>query len=268
MIINPYQQLHHEFTEAGAKLLLSSGQACVLYGIAAFSKDGDWIIEESDETCKAILAVLERKSANYRLGAPLDITWLSRGWTSHFEYQENNIRMRVDFCSRPPRIQSIKTVWSRATHSNDVDLVDVETLIQLKKTRRPRDYAVIGALAEVLGYKENIPEIALEYLQDYDVLKEAIEKWPDDARRSSREAIKLLLEGKNRKDVVIALAIEQDDQIQKDNERIRRMAEMSRNYKEQFVYAGKKWKAKSLPLLEQHGLLIEIATEYLTDYDR
>jgi len=42
---NPFIQLHREFRAAGAKTLISSGQACVLYGISAFSKDGDWIVE-------------------------------------------------------------------------------------------------------------------------------------------------------------------------------------------------------------------------------
>jgi hypothetical protein len=31
---NPYQELHQEFVQAGARVLLSSGQACVMYGIA------------------------------------------------------------------------------------------------------------------------------------------------------------------------------------------------------------------------------------------
>ena len=40
---NPYLKLHKEFRAAGAEVLISSGQACVVFGIAAFSKDGDWI---------------------------------------------------------------------------------------------------------------------------------------------------------------------------------------------------------------------------------
>jgi hypothetical protein len=58
---NPYEELHREFVHAGARVMLSSGQACVMYGIAAFSKDGDWIIEESEESCRAVLSVLEEK---------------------------------------------------------------------------------------------------------------------------------------------------------------------------------------------------------------
>ncbi len=45
---NPYLALHREFRPAGAELLTGSGQACVVFGIAAFSKDGDWIIREDE----------------------------------------------------------------------------------------------------------------------------------------------------------------------------------------------------------------------------
>ena len=35
---NPFLKLHKEFRNAGADVLLSSGQACVVFGIASFSK--------------------------------------------------------------------------------------------------------------------------------------------------------------------------------------------------------------------------------------
>ena len=218
---NPYQQLHQEFVNAGANVLLSSGQACVMYGIAAFSKDGDWIIEETTKSCNVVLSVLDQKNAYYRLGAPLDILWLSKSWTSHFEYKEGGMRIRVDFCSRPPRTKGINKIWENAVHKKGVDIVDAETLILLKQTRRVRDYSIIGALAEVLGYKENIPEIALEYLQDFELLKRAVEKWPDKAKKSQRAPVRLLLSDANRKEVVAAIAIEQDEKIQQDESRIK-----------------------------------------------
>ena len=46
---NPYFELHKEFKSIGANVLMSSGQACVLFGIATFSKDGDWVIEETEK---------------------------------------------------------------------------------------------------------------------------------------------------------------------------------------------------------------------------
>jgi hypothetical protein len=262
-MINPYRDLHREFTEAGAKLLLSSGQACVMYGIAAFSKDGDWIIEESEDSCRAVLAVLERKDAEYRLGAPLDVRWLSKGWTSHFEYRSEGLRIRVDFCSRPPRVPEMKNVWDRAVRMHGIDIVDVETLIQIKQTRRVRDYSVIGALAEVAGCKENIPEIALEYLQDYDLLKKTVIGWPEKAKQCSREAVKLLAAGKGRTEVITALALEQDGKIQEDEARVRRMDESSRGFQEDFAGLKRTWEKRGRPLSKQHEQLIEIASSLL-----
>jgi len=58
---NPFIQLHREFRAAGARTLISSGQACVLYGISAFSKDGDWIVEEKTQSFDIILNVLAEK---------------------------------------------------------------------------------------------------------------------------------------------------------------------------------------------------------------
>jgi len=38
-------------------------------------------------------------------------------------------------------------------------------------------------------------------------LKKAVSEWPKEAKQSSREAVQLLVAGKNRKDVVSALAV-------------------------------------------------------------
>ena len=260
---NPYEELHREFVLAGARLMLSSGQACVMYGIATFSKDGDWIIEESEQSCRAVLSVLEGKKAGYRLGAPLDCRFLSRGWTSHFEYQSDAIRTRVDFCSRPPRIQALDALWKNMINKKGIDIVDVESLILLKQTRRIRDYSVIGALAETLGFNANVPEIALAFLQDYDLLKKAVEKWPDQARKSDREAVRLIASGGSRKDVVIAIAVEQDQLIQTDRNRIDRLIELSRDFGTQFFQYRKKWKKSGSPLSQQHADLVGLAEKHL-----
>ena len=260
---NPYQELHQEFVQAGAKVLLSSGQACVMYGIAAFSKDGDWIVQEREESLRAVLSVLEQKGADYRLGAPLDTRFLSQGWTSHFEYFENNIRIRVDFCSRPPRVTSTESVWKNAIQISDTDIVDAESLILLKQTRRIRDYSIIGALAEALGFNAEVPEIALNYLQDFEMLKKAVERWPEKASQSTREAVRIIMSGGERKEVVIALAIEQDRKIQEDELRISKMIESSRDYQEKFIQLKKDWKEKGLLLSQQHQQLLSIAERYL-----
>lgn len=159
---NPYFKLHREFRSAGADVLLSSGQACVAFGIATFSKDGDWVVKETVESCDAVLSVLEKYRAVYRLGAPLHPDWLGLGLTSHFEFMEYDFKMRTDFCSRPPRVQHIDRLWACAVRSDDLDVVDVESLILLKQTRRVRDYSMIGSLAEVGGLEGDMPDLALQ----------------------------------------------------------------------------------------------------------
>jgi hypothetical protein len=173
------------------------------------------------------------------------------------------MRIRVDFCSRPPRTKGINKIWENAVHKKGVDIVDAETLILLKQTRRVRDYSIIGALAEVLGYKENIPEIALEYLQDFELLKRAVEKWPDKAKKSQRAPVRLLLSDANRKEVVAAIAIEQDEKIQQDESRIKQMIEKSKTYQKKFAVLKAEWKKQASSLLDQHRQLINAAESLL-----
>ena len=261
---NPYFELHKEFKAAGANVLMSSGQACVLFGIATFSKDGDWIIEESKDSCTRVLKVLEEKNAFYRLGAPLDLYWLSKGWTSHFEYfLEDSFRMRVDFCSRPPRVENLKALWENAGKKHNIDVVDIQSLVELKQTRRVRDYNIVGVLAEVLGFNENRAVFALTYLQDYDLLKKAVEKWPEDAKKSAREVVRLIIQGKPRRDIIIALAIEQDEKILADEQRISYYREKSKTYQKKFVLLSKKWRKQNSLLSEQHRELISLAEKML-----
>lgn len=257
---NPYLKLHGEFRAAGADVLLSSGQACVVFGIAAFSKDGDWIVRENSRSCAAVLRVLDAHGAAYRLGVPLHPAWLRQGLTSHFEFQASDgIRMRTDFCSRPPRVPNVAQMWKRAVRTEDVDLVDVQSLVQLKLTRRLRDYAMVGALAEVAGLDGQAPELALNYLQDYELLAKAVRKWPDAAAACTREAVRILLEKTHRASVVAAIAIEQDAKMQADQARIEVLQRRFAPYAREFARLRIAWRRARTPLLQQHTQLMTTA---------
>lgn len=263
---NPYFRLHGEFSKAGADVLLSSGQACVVFGIAAFSKDGDWIIRENDRSCAAVLKVLGQHHAVYRLGAPLATDWLALGMTSHFEFQTaDGFRMRADFCSRPPRVPDVERMWKRAARTGGMHVVDVESLVQLKQTRRLRDYSTIGALAEVAGLEGNVPAFALNYLQDYELLARAARRWPKNASACGREAVRLLLGSAPRAKVVAAIAIEQDVRIQEDQMRIDAMQAQLRDYARDFAKLRLGWRRKKTPLAAQHRQLLSLAQSLLKE---
>ncbi len=241
-------------------MLICSGQACVLYGIADFSKDGDWIVREDTRSCRAVVDVLAAKKARYRLGAPLDVRWLKEGWTSHFEYKTGTgFRCRVDFFSRPPRILDVDAMWQHAIHDGDVSILDIEDLIKMKRTQRLKDYPIIGALAEVGGLEIGEPRIALNYLQDFDLLKDAVTTWPDAAAACRRNAVQLICAAADRAAVVNAIAQEQDQHIQEDRSRLQRMKDIQGDYPDIFRQAQKRWIVDGTDLNAQHTELVALA---------
>jgi len=71
-MLNTYFDLTQELNAEGPIAALASGQAVVFYRLALMSKDGDWILQETPEACRRVLAVLDKHGARYRPGAPLD----------------------------------------------------------------------------------------------------------------------------------------------------------------------------------------------------
>lgn len=151
MMDNPYLDLTEEFNRGRLRALLSSGQAVVVHRLAIMSKDGDWILREDAEAVGRVLEVLSLKGARYRFGAPLDLRWLAGGWSSHFEFRREDLRMRTDFVTRPPRItpDQLVLMWKEAEATGN-DVVGPEPLAALKLTNRDKDYAVVGELARLM----------------------------------------------------------------------------------------------------------------------
>ena len=152
-----YLDLTREFNTGRLRAVLSSGQAVVLYRLAIMSKDGDWILREDEECLGHVLSVLQQHGARYRFGAPLDVRWMRGGWSSHFEFQADVLRVRTDFVTRPPRLSSedLAGMWS-GQEGRDIPVVGIRDLAELKKTNREKDYAVIGELARLLSDPQDI----------------------------------------------------------------------------------------------------------------
>lgn len=148
---NIYLELTEQFNRGRLRAIISSGQAVVLHRLAIMSKDGDWILCEDAETMQHVLAVLAEHGARYRFGAPLDERWLAGGWSTHFEFRRNQLRVRTDFVTRPPRIESatLDRIWKEMDPERPV--LDPATLAEVKKTNREKDYAVIGELARLMS---------------------------------------------------------------------------------------------------------------------
>jgi len=149
-VSNIYLELTEQFNRGRLRAIISSGQAVVLHRLAVMSKDGDWILREDDETTEHVLGVLAQYAARYRFGAPLDTRWFAGGWSAHFEFRHNGLRVRTDFVTRPPRINAatLDRLWSETDPHHAV--IDLVPLAEIKKTNREKDYAVIGELARLM----------------------------------------------------------------------------------------------------------------------
>ena len=229
-------------------MALASGQAVVFYRIAIMSKDGDWVIREAPDACERVLRELDTRGARYRAGAPLDIRWLSGGWSSHFEFfDDRRRRIRCDFVSRPPRVPaaSIEALFHKAGAGRLV-AVDPESLILMKQTQRAKDYAVIAELSALLP-----PEREIELTTDPDRILALVAAGVS----SRRPAVLTALAGVGRRGVVIALAEEADALQQQDAARLNAYDAAAAR----FLAECRAVSLADLPLREAHARLCDIA---------
>lgn len=254
MSSNVYFRLTEEMNAEGTVALLSSGQAVVFYRIAMMSKDGDWVVRETEEACQRVLRVMQDHGAHYRPGAPLDVRWLAGGWSSHFEWvDERSRRVRCDFVTRPPRVPAdqLDALFREARGSGPLRVVDPERLTALKRTQRAKDYPVIAEIARLLG-----PAREMELTTDPDrVLALAAEV----SAGSTRECVRLARAGAGRDAVVVALAREVDRLQGEDRSRLAAYEAAAGPYLLEF----RRRDLGRAPLPEAHAQVVALAERLL-----
>lgn len=253
-----YLRLTQLFNAGRKRAVICSGQAGVMHRIAIMSKDGDWIIREDDEAINHILKVLNEYGAVYRFGAPLAVPWLAAGWSSHFEFILDGMRIRTDFFSRPPRFtkKMINTLWKRAENEK-IPVVGLIELAEQKKTMREKDYAVIGAIAERLKDSEHM----LLYSRDaLEILKMTKTKKSVFMRMTKKRAC-LKLASKGREALENALDKERREFMRADEMRLAKFAEAAAKW--QAAWPKIIRKTESLSLLRTHKILVDSAFDLL-----
>lgn len=256
--MNIYLELTHRFNTGKLRAVISSGQAVVLHRLAIMSKDGDWILREDSETMKHILTVLSEYGAQYRFGAPLDIRWMSGGWSSHFEFRRDRLRIRTDFFTRPPRIpeSTLQKLW-KDQEGRDLPFVGIKDLSDIKKTNREKDYAVIGELARLMSD----PGEQFLYSRSARDLTTLAKEYPDIVSELMRlrPVLGKISEGRAR--------LEQALDAEK-----RALIHANENRLEAYMEAAEKWLAMwpdvrkemaGYPLLEAHEIMVTRAEEVL-----
>ncbi len=251
---NIYFELTEAFNAKQPLVALASGQAVVYYRVAIMSKDGDWVIRETPEACATVLRELDGRGAHYRPGAPLDVRWLSGGWSSHFEFPDDRQRrVRCDFLSRPPRVSqsAVDRIFAHATGPSRMVVVDLDALIAMKQTQRAKDYAVIGELATLLP-----PEREIDLTTDPDRIIALAATF---GGASSRPVGRLAAAGADRHAVVLALAEEIDALQQADRHRLAIYEAAARPY----VEACRVARISAITLREAHDRMVDIAERLL-----
>jgi hypothetical protein len=151
--------------EAGIPFAITSGMACVHYGLQQTTKDSDWIIAaESLGQLRELLARREGDLPPWRIsyrqifGAPLEPEFMQHGWTSHLSIWDSaaSVEHKVDIFSKPPRVKPEEI-------QADVEGWATRLVVaQMKRTDRDKDWPIVQGLGEQLRERNN--ELCLMHL--------------------------------------------------------------------------------------------------------
>jgi hypothetical protein len=259
-VMSIYTQLTMQFNAGQVRAFLAGGQAVVMHGLAMMSKDGDWVIRESEETCSHILDVLSDYGATYRFGAPLDVRWLSGGWSAHLEFMWEGVRVRTDFVSRPPRLDqgALTALWQKMD-AETLPCAPPAELAEMKKTLREKDYAVIGELARQLDN----PEQQLLYSRSARDILDLVARHPGlvDALVERRPALRAVAGGRDALEE--ALDRERRQLMRVDEERMDSYMAAARPWADAWLETQRGM--AGLPLKKAHALMVDRATVLLPE---
>lgn len=182
----------------GISFAITSGMACVHYGLQQTTKDSDWIVPAEDLTrLRAMFTRLEGALPPWRVsyrqicGAPLHADYMAHGWTSHFLLWDGagSVEHRVDLFSKPPRVGSELEIDAEGFASAHV-------VARMKKTNRERDWPMVNGLGRQL-WEQRQPE-GLLHIMDPHLLRDALRATPQDTRErlsQRRPLLRILASG-------------------------------------------------------------------------
>lgn len=140
-----YEGLISTVRARGGLCAITSGMACVKYGVAQSTKDCDVLC--ADASVPLLLEILTKTAfstvaCSYRghITPPLDPRWLRGGWTSHFKWDGAEATAHLDVFGVAPRAS---TPWTE-----DISglLAGMHTVAEMKRTDRGKDWPFATAL--------------------------------------------------------------------------------------------------------------------------
>lgn len=168
---------------AGIPFAITSGMACVHYGLQQNTKDSDWIIPaDALEQLRELLAKLEgvlppwRVSYRQIFGAPLEAEYMRHGWASHLSIWDNaaSVEHKVDIFSKPPRVKA------EEIEADNEGWATRHVVAQMKRTDRDKDWPIIQGLGQQLWERNHA--FSLLHLTEPDALLAAWRTSPSQER--------------------------------------------------------------------------------------
>ncbi len=148
----PYAELEKFFCDlvaraqrAGIPCAITSGMACVHFGVAATTKDCDVLCQaEKSDDFRALVAATELRGLrpNYRghISPPLDARWMRGGWTAHFTWRTKPEETCLDIFGIAPRGSS---AWERQLTGI---YARYNVVAEMKRTNREKDWPFATSL--------------------------------------------------------------------------------------------------------------------------
>jgi hypothetical protein len=235
---------------------ITSGMACVHFGIAESTRDCDVLCLPAG--FGVLLQLLEETSfegmaCHYRgnLSPPLDERWHRGGWTSHFTWGRGPAEVTLD----------VFGLALRAVEAWEAELsglyVSPHIVAQMKRTDRDKDWPFINSLGVTLLESGDVRGW-LHLYQTNDVLR-FLDIFPcPDEIVSLRPALKLA----EKRDKRLAGALSAERKLWEELDRIR-IGIYQRALRPYVVAVRRRQTPTSAPLQAQHSARLECAAEHL-----
>ena len=185
-----FEQIVAAVQGSGGVCAITSGMACVHYGVAQATKDCDLLCaaDSVGHLWNVLRATpLQGVGCLYRghVTPPLDPRWLRGGWTSHFTWDLGETAAYLDVFSVAPRASS---PWM--TEEAGV-LTGRHTVAEMKRTDRAKDWPFVTALGVKL--LEDGDSRGWLHIFDVATLREVFARVPlPDTRIAQRPCLALL----------------------------------------------------------------------------
>jgi hypothetical protein len=140
-----YEKLVTRARSRGITCAITSGMACVAFGVSEATKDCDLLCTpDSAGDLLSLLGetILGGRLPSYRgnLTAPLDARWFRGGWTSHFVWPPADSGAYLDVFGVAPRSSSPWETEVRGFYASP------HTVAEMKRTNRDKDWPFVTAL--------------------------------------------------------------------------------------------------------------------------